>query len=168
MSDSHHYPADLHSNSVASVPDPVEPEEEALVRFGISMPAPLIRELDAWRKHRGYTNRSEAVRDLVRDALVESHWTEESDMEADLVGVVTIVYDHTRRRLSDHLIDLQHGGNGTAQATLHIHLTHTHCLEVIVLRGKRHEVTGMANHLISAKGVLHGKFVPTTTGGSGE
>lgn len=141
-----------------------EREEDGLVRFGVSMPAPLVRELDAWRRRSGYTNRSEAVRDLVRDALVEARWSEESDPEADVAGVVTIVYSHHTRRLSDHLIDLQHEGHGTALATLHIHLTHEHCLEVIVLRGKRDEVTHMADHLISAKGVLHGKFVATGTG----
>jgi CopG family nickel-responsive transcriptional regulator len=140
-------------------------EEDGLVRFGLSMPAPLVRELDAWRKVRGYTNRSEAVRDLVRDALVEAQWEQaQADPGAEMVGVVTLVYDHTTRQLSDHLIDMQHHAHGVAQATLHIHLTPEHCLEVIVLRGSRADVTGMADHLISARGVLHGKFVPTTSG----
>lgn len=139
-------------------------DPDGLVRFGLSMPAPLVRELDAWRKRQGYANRSEAVRDLVRDALVEARWQEKDQPDAAMVGVVTIVYDHTTRQLSEHLTHIQHHGHGSAHATLHIHLTDVHCLEVIVLRGKKNEVIHMAEHLISARGVLHGKFVPTTTG----
>ena len=138
-------------------------DSEELLRFGLSMPAPLVRELDVWRKDRGYANRSEAVRDLVREALVESKWDEGHPEEA-MVGVVTIVYDHTTRQLSDHLTDMQHHAHHISQATLHIHLNPDNCLEVIVLRGPRAEVKALANHLISTKGVLHGKFIPTTTG----
>ncbi len=143
--------------------DVSEPSDGSLVRFGVSMPSALVRDLDAWRRISGYPNRSEAVRDLVRDALVETRW-ERGDPDAETVGVVTLVYNHTTRQLSDHLIDMQHHDHHVAQAALHIHLSPEHCLEVIVLRGSRAEVTHMANHLISAKGVLHGKFVPTTTG----
>lgn len=143
----------------------IQEDCDGLVRFGLSMPAPLVRDLDAWRKERGYANRSEAVRDLVREALVAAQWEEaNADPEAEAVGVVTLVYDHTTRQLSEHLTQMQHHHHGTALATLHIHLTYDHCLEVIVLRGTRAEVTDMAQHLISARGVLHGKFVPTTTG----
>jgi CopG family nickel-responsive transcriptional regulator len=138
-------------------------EMDSLVRFGLSMPADLVRSLDAWRKERGYANRSEAVRDLVRDALVEAQW-ENGDPTAEVVGVVTLVYDHTTRQVSEHLTQLQHHAHGTALATLHIHLSLEHCLEVIVLRGPREAVTRMANHLISARGVLHGTFVPTASG----
>jgi len=127
------------------------------------MPASLVRDLDSWRRATGYPNRSEAVRDLVRDALIEAR-SECADPEAEMVGVVTLVYNHTTRQLSDHLIDMQHHDHHIAQATLHIHLSPEHCLEVIVLRGPRAEVTHMANHLISAKGVMHGKFVATTSG----
>ena len=138
-------------------------ESDELLRFGLSMPSTLVRDLDVWRKDRGYANRSEAVRDLVRDALVESQW-EAGSPDAEMVGVVTIVYDHTTRQLSDHLTDMQHHAHHISQATLHIHLNPDNCLEVIVLRGPRAEVKALANHLISTKGVLHGKFIPTTTG----
>lgn len=149
----------------ALVPDLAAEEGDGLVRFGVSMPAGLVRELDAWRKGRGYGNRSEAVRDLVRDALVEATSEEaNADSVTEMVGVVTIVYDHTTRQLSDHLTHMQHHAHHIAVATLHIHLTPDNCLEVIVLRGPRADVTSMAHHLISTKGVLHGKFVPTTTG----
>lgn len=142
----------------------LEPGVDGLVRFGVSMPALLVRELDAWRRQRGYTNRSEAVRDLVRDALVEARWSEDADPAAERVAVVILVYQHSTRLLGEHLTQMQHHDHGTAHATLHIHLNADHCLEVIVLRGCQTEVVHMAEHLISARGVLHGKFIPTTTG----
>jgi CopG family transcriptional regulator, nickel-responsive regulator len=138
---------------------------EELIRFGVSMPAALVRELDAWRTKHGYASRSEAVRDMLRDRMVETQWAEENaDSDREMVGVVTIVYKHTTRELSDHLTEMQHHHHTVAQAALHIHLTPENCLEVIVLRGKQHDVTTLAHHLMSARGVLHGKFVPTTTG----
>jgi CopG family nickel-responsive transcriptional regulator len=141
-----------------------DPGDE-IVRFGVSMPASLVRELDAWKMQHGYPSRSEAVRDLLRDMMVAQRWEEERAAEqADMVGVVTIVYKHTTRELSDHLTEMQHHHHTVAQAALHIHLTPENCLEVIVLRGKRDEVRTLAHHLISARGVLHGKLVPTTTG----
>lgn len=147
--------------------DPGSPLTDDLVRFGVSMPAGLVRDLDRWRKGRGYTSRSEAVRDLVRDALIAAHWQEEdADPNEAMVGVVTIVYQHRVRQLNEHLTQVQHEHHFVAQATLHVHLSADHCLEVIVLRGKRSQVLHMAEHLISARGVLHGKFVPTTTGSS--
>lgn len=144
----------------------ISPESsEELIRFGVSMPAALVHELDAWRTKHGYPSRSEAVRDLLRDRMVETQWTEESvESEREMVGVVTLVYKHTTRELSDHLTEMQHHHHTVAQAALHIHLNPDNCLEVIVLRGKQQEVITLAHHLMSARGVLHGKFVPTTTG----
>lgn len=143
----------------------VNEEQGELVRFGVSMPSHLVRDLDEWRKRRGYASRSEAVRDMVRDALVEAHWeVKDANPDEPMVGVVTIVYQHTTRQLSEHLTQVQHHHHDTAHCALHIHLTEDNCLEVIVLRGRRADVEDMAQHLISARGVLHGKFVPTTTG----
>lgn len=144
---------------------PTAPNDgESLVRFGVSMPAALVRDLDNWRKSLGYTSRSEAVRDLVRDALVEAQWQQDADPDGEMVGIVTLVYQHSTRQLSDHLIEIQHHDHKTAQTALHIHLSAENCLEVIVLRGRRADVIHMAGHLTSARGVLHGKFVPTSTG----
>lgn len=140
-------------------------EDDELVRFGVSMPASLVRDLDRWRKGLGYPSRSEAVRDLVRDALVQSQWRDDGDAAArDAVGVVMLVYDHTTRQLTERLTEMQHHGQAKALAALHIHLTLENCLEVIVLRGSRRDVRELAGHLISARGVLHGVFIPTTTG----
>ncbi len=143
---------------------PVPEDGDSLVRFGVSMPATLVRDLDAWRKSLGYTSRSEAVRDLVRDALVEEQWRQDADPNAEMVGIVTLVYSHSTRQLNDHLIEIQHHDHKTAQTALHIHLSAENCLEVIVLRGRRADVIHMAGHLTSARGVLHGKFVPTSSG----
>jgi len=143
--------------------DPEGKDPDELVRFGISMPAPLVRQLDDWRKQRGYGSRSEAVRDLVRDMLVTREW-ETRDPDADMVGVVTLVYRHATHELSEHLTQMQHHHHDVAQAALHVHLNSDNCLEAIVLRGKHSEVVHLAQHLISARGVLHGKFIPTTTG----
>jgi CopG family nickel-responsive transcriptional regulator len=143
----------------------LDTKADALTRFGLSMPAALVADLDAWRLQHGYTNRSEAIRDMVRDTLVAARWHDDnSDPDAEVVGVVTLVYQHTTRQLSEHLTQVQHHDHTVAQAALHIHLTPEHCLEVIVLRGHKAEVTAMADSLISARGVLHGKFLPTTTG----
>jgi CopG family nickel-responsive transcriptional regulator len=148
-----------HDTSVAPVDD------DELVRFGVSMPAALVRDLDRWRKGLGYPSRSEAVRDLVRDALVQSQWKDEGeDPTREAVGVVMLVYDHTTHQLSERLTEMQHHGKAKALAALHIHLTLENCLEVVVLRGTRTDVRELAGHLISARGVLHGVFIPTTTG----
>ncbi len=149
-------------SEIASV-DNLDVDE--LIRFGLSMPASLVQQLDIWRKDQGYVNRSEAIRDMVRDKLAASNWQRAAlDSASQVVGVVVLVYDHTTRQLSEDLTRMQHHDHGTAVATLHIHLSEDYCLEVIVLRGSQTEVLDMAEHLISARGVLHGKFVPATTG----
>lgn len=138
---------------------------DELIRFGLSMPASLVQQLDEWRKEQGYANRSEAIRDMVREKLIAANWQKAAlDPASQVVGVVVLVYDHTTRQLSEDLNRMQHHHHGTAVATLHIHLSEEYCLEVIVLRGNQTEVLDMAEHLISARGVLHGKFVPATTG----
>ena len=145
-------------------PLPADANDE-IVRFGISMPANLVRELDAWRTQHGYASRSEAVRDLLRDMMVAKRWEEGSaDDDVPMVGVVSIVYKHATRELSEHLTEMQLHHHTVAQAALHIHLNPENCLEVIVLRGTRRDVRTLANQLISARGVIHGKFIPTTSG----
>ena len=142
--------------------EPKSESIEELVRFGVSMPASIAASLDSWRVKNGYPSRSEAVRDMVRERIVADVW--ELDDDAEMVGVVTLVYKHSTRELSDNLTEMQHHHHEVAVAALHIHLSSENCLEVIVLRGKKGEVMHRANHLMSARGVLHGKFVPSTTG----
>lgn len=132
-----------------------------LVRFGVSMDNRLLSQFDELIDRKGYVNRSEAVRDLVRSALVEDQWTRTDE---ETVGTVTIVYDHHTRELSDKLTEHQHAHHNAVVSALHVHLDEHNCLEVVVVKGKAGEVKKIADELIGAKGVKHGKLVSTTTG----
>lgn len=131
------------------------------IRFGISIDDRLLQRFDALISEKGYVNRSEAIRDLIRNALVEEQWAH-GDEEA--VGTVTLVYDHHTRDLSDKLTEQQHSHHDAIVSALHVHLDAHHCLEVVVVRGKAQEVRRLADELIGTKGVKHGKLVTTTTG----
>jgi len=132
-----------------------------VIRFGVSMASSLAARFDRQLKRRGYGNRSEAIRDLVRRDLVRQEW---EDPNAEIVGTVTLVYDHHVRELGDRLIDLQHEHHDLVVSTTHVHLTHAHCLEVLVVRGPAAQVGKLADRLTAARGVLHGELVATTTG----
>jgi CopG family nickel-responsive transcriptional regulator len=134
-----------------------------LKRFGVSIPAELVDAFDRLIEAKGYPNRSEALRDLMRDALVESEW--ESDA-GEVVGAVTIVYDHEARELSRKMTRLQHQTVDAVVCTTHVHLDEQNCMEVVVVRGSAAQVRAIADKLISLKGVKHGKLVCTTTGKS--
>ena len=129
-----------------------------LVRFGVSMEQPLLAALDAIARRRGYANRSEAIRDLVRAEQVRESWESEKGL---VVGTLTLVYDHHVRELSERLVTLQHDHEEMVHSTMHIHLSHRMCLEVIVLRGKARDVQQLADRLIAARGVRHGRLVAT-------
>ncbi len=130
-----------------------------VVRFSVSTEERLLRRFDALIDAQGYANRSEAIRDLIRGALVEDALADE---DSDAVGTVTLVYDHHFSDLSDKLTEHQHTHHESIVSTLHIHLDHHHCLEVIVLRGRIGEIKRLADSLIGTKGVKHGRFVATT------
>lgn len=131
------------------------------IRFGISIDSGLLERFDCLIEDKGYVNRSEAIRDLIRDALVEQAW-EAGDQET--VGTVTLVYNHHVRDLSDRLTEQQHHHHHQIVSALHIHLDAHNCLEVLVVRGRADEVKKIADELIGVKGVKHGKLVMTTTG----
>lgn len=132
-----------------------------VIRFGISIDDKLLENFDRLIEDKGYMNRSEAIRDLIRDALVERKW-EAGDEET--VGTVTLVYNHHVRDLSDKLTEHQHHHHEQIVSTLHVHLDAHNCLEVLVVRGKAKEVKRIADELIGTKGVKHGKLVMTDTG----
>lgn len=134
-----------------------------VVRFGVSLPAELIDRFDKHIESKGYKNRSEAIRDIMRERLVEEEWENES---GEVVGTITIVYDHHTRELSGNLTDLQHHHSDMIVCATHIHLDAHNCLEAIVVKGSATEVRKIADMLISTKGVKHGKLVCTTTGGN--
>jgi len=129
-----------------------------LCRIGVAIDEDLLARFDSFNDSRGYSNRSEAFRDLIRDALIQ-HKT--LDADALVVGTLTLVYDHHVRLLSDKLNDLQHDHHHDIISTLHVHLDHHHCLEVLVLRGRSADVRRLADLLISVKGVQHGQLVMT-------
>jgi CopG family nickel-responsive transcriptional regulator len=133
----------------------------ATTRFTVSLPDPLMRTLDRLRSGRGYANRSEFVRDLLRGELVKEEWAAQ---RGETVGVLALVYDHDTRALTDKLADIQHHSYRTITSTLHVHLDEHACLEVIVLRGPARAVRRIANTLIAVKGVRYGQLVPATRG----
>ncbi len=132
-----------------------------LSRIGVAIESALLEKFDAHIARRGYTNRSEAFRDLIRDALIEQAATKP---DAIVVGTVTLVYDHHVRMLSERLTEMQHESFHNVLSTLHVHLDHDHCLEVLVLKGKASMVRKLADALISTKGVYHGRLTITTSG----
>jgi CopG family transcriptional regulator, nickel-responsive regulator len=132
-----------------------------LARIGIAIPEELLEEFDRLIERRGYTNRSEAVRDLVRKELVDEV---SATPTAEVYGTVTLIYDHHARMLLDKLTDIQHQYHDAIMSSVHVHLDHDNCLEVILVRGKSTLVQKLANALIATKGVTHGRFMLTTSG----
>lgn len=132
-----------------------------LSRIGVAIDSDLLAKFDRLIGKRGYTNRSEAFRDLIRDELVEQTW---ESPDSQVVGTVTLVYDHHVRQLSQKLTAIQHDHHHAILSTLHVHLDHDNCLEVIVVKGKSAEVRKVADALISTKGVKHGRLTITTAG----
>lgn len=132
-----------------------------LSRIGVAIDSSLLQKFDDLIARQGYTNRSEAFRDLIRDALIEK--TAERP-DSPVVGTVTLVYDHHVRMLSERLTDMQHDHYHCVLSTLHVHLDHDNCLEVLVLKGKAGMVQKLADALISTKGVKHGRLTITTSG----
>jgi len=132
-----------------------------LSRIGVAIDSDLLKRFDSLIARRGYTNRSEAFRDLIRDDLVQTAW---ESPDSHVVGTVTLVYDHHVRQLGDRLTGMQHEHHHHVLSTLHVHLDHDHCLEVLVLRGKASVVKQLADSLIATKGVKHGRLTITTSG----
>jgi len=127
-----------------------------LSRIGVSIDVDLLRRFDSYIADKGYENRSEAFRDLIRDRLVDSAAIAPNSL---VVGTVTLIYDHHTRLLPEKLTDLQHENHDIIISVLHAHLDHENCLEVIMLRGKSNDVQRLADRLISTKGVQHGRLV---------
>ncbi len=131
-----------------------------LIRTGISLEDELLKTFDEVIGRKGYRNRSEAIRDLIRDLLV----SEEADKNKVIVGTLTIVYDHHRPNLTEKLIDAQHRAGGRVLATTHVHLDHHNCLEVLIMKGRSGAIRAFADGILSLRGVKHGRLVITSTG----
>ena len=132
-----------------------------ITRFGVSLDERLLMKFDRLNERKGYSNRSEAIRDLIRDSLVREQW---ESGDADAVGTLTLVYDHETRELEERLTELQHAHFKAIVSTLHVHLDQHHCLEVLVLRGKAALLKSIADRLIGTRGVKHGTFSATAEG----
>lgn len=131
-----------------------------LIRFGISIEKNLFEKFDELIRERNYHNRSEAIRDLIREALVQKQWKEGEEV----AGVITIIFDHHRRDLLNHLTDIQHDFQELIIATQHIHLDHHHCLEIIACRGDSRLVQKLADTLRAIKGVKQGTLNMSSAG----
>lgn len=132
-------------------------------RIGVSLEKELLEPFDQLIAQKGYATRSEAIRDLIREALVQRQWSEARGGE-EQVAVVTLVYDHDSSSLAQKLAHIQHENHKAVVSALHVHMDEHNCLEVLVLRGRAREVLRMGEGLISTKGVKYGKVVPATTG----
>ena len=134
-----------------------------LERIGVSLDDGLLAQFDELIAGKGYQNRSEAIRDLIRDALVQREWSGAEGRE-ERVAVVALVYDHDSASLAQKLAHIQHENHRAVVSALHVHMDAHNCLEVLVLRGRAKDVVKMGNELASTKGVKYGKFIPATTG----
>jgi len=128
-------------------------------RFGVSVPSELMEEFDKKIEEKMYTNRSEAIRDLIRDFLVEDKW-EESDEE--VYGSLTLIFDHEKKGISDKLTEIQHEDHTHIVSTMHIHLDENNCMETMAIKGKPQDIKKIADRLKSTKGVKHGKLMMTS------
>jgi len=130
-------------------------------RFSVSLPPALLDQLDAMTSEKGYDNRSQAIADMIRAQLVEHRQKSDS---SEIAGTITLVYDHHKPHLQASLTDIQHDHHDAILSTVHVHLDHHNCLEVLIVRGKASVIRKIADELIAAKGVKHGKLTVTSTG----
>lgn len=133
----------------------------SIIRFGVSLNSKLLKDFDSLISKKGYSSRSEAIRDLIRESLVKEEWEKG---EKETVGTVTLVYNHDTRELTHVLTDLQHRYHQAIISTTHIHLDEHNCLEVLVVRGKGKDIKKIADRVIGARGVKYGKLSAATTG----
>ena len=144
-----------------TIPHMSNTTKESVVRFSVSLPRRLARELDQMTAEKSYDNRSLAIADMIRAHLVEHR---QQQGGGEIAGSITLVYDHHKHHLQDLLTDLQHEHREVIISSLHCHLDHDNCLELLAVRGKAAEIKTLADELIAAKGVKHGKLTITSTG----
>ena len=128
------------------------------IRFGVSLPQDLIENFDKHIQKKNYSNRSEAIRDLIRKDLI----AEQINMGENILGVLHILYDHHKRELSDKLTAVQHDHHDLIISSTHVHLDHANCLEVILLKGNAGKISDLSNKIIATKGVFDGKLYLTS------
>jgi CopG family nickel-responsive transcriptional regulator len=131
-----------------------------LVRFGVSLEKTLLDKFDRYIRERNYSNRSEALRDLIRQDLIKKEWREGEDV----AGAITLIYDHHGKGLLNKITDIQHDYEKLIISTQHVHVSHENCLEIIAVRGNPKDVQMLADTLQSIKGVKHGTLSMSSTG----
>jgi CopG family nickel-responsive transcriptional regulator len=136
-------------------------KNSTVTRLSVSLPSGLLPQLDAMVREKSYSNRSLAVADMIRDRLVEhrQHFGDE-----EIAGTITLVYDHHTHNVQGALTGIQHDHHQVILSTMHVHLDHHNCLEVLVVRGQASVIRKIADEMIAAKGVKHGRLTVTTTG----
>jgi len=132
----------------------------SIVRFGVSLENDLLHKFDLLLKGRNYTNRSEAIRDLIRQELVKKQWQEDKE----IAGAITMIYDHHKREVVNKLMDIQHDFGGSIISTQHIHLDHHNCLEIIAVRGRPKAAEELTDKLKAIKWVKHATLSMSSTG----
>jgi CopG family nickel-responsive transcriptional regulator len=132
----------------------------AIERVGVAFEPGLLRDFDQLIRDKGYASRSEAVRDLVRRSIMESAIKND---DADVIGTLTIIYDHDAPGVTDRLLDIQHRHHGDIMSTVHIHVDESSCLEVLIVRGRSRAVRALADRIKALKGVKNGELVVTRT-----
>jgi CopG family nickel-responsive transcriptional regulator len=129
-----------------------------LVRFGVSIEKDLLENFDILLSEKNYATRSEAIRDLIRDALIEYKI---NNGETDVLGSLTLIYDHHTTKLLQQMSELQHQHHGLIISVMHLHISHLDCMEVLALSGKAKQITQLANEIMSLKGIKHAKLFIT-------
>ncbi|MGP1450043.1 MAG: nickel-responsive transcriptional regulator NikR [Wolinella sp.] len=133
---------------------------EKIIRFSVSLPENLLTELDSRVVNGSYSSRSELVRDLIREKIVDDTW---EAGEGEVVGVLTIVYDHHQRELAQRMIQIQHDSLAKILCTTHVHIDHHNCIETILFRGLAHDIEVLAGEIGGLRGVQFAKLTKATS-----
>ncbi|MDI9643553.1 MAG: nickel-responsive transcriptional regulator NikR [Archaeoglobaceae archaeon] len=131
--------------------------EEGITRIGVSLPKNLLDDFDRIIKNRGYSSRSEAIRDAIRGYIADYKWLESE--KGDVIGVLVVVYDHNVKGVSDTIISLQHQFASIISSNMHIHLSEEQCLEIIVVKGNMEEIKKLVDRISATRGVLNHKLI---------
>ncbi len=136
--------------------------EQELMRIGVSLPDNLLGRFDEIINKRGYSSRSEGIRDAIRNYILNYEWMNE--VEGDRIGIISLLYDHDQRGLVNNIIDIQHDNSELTQSSVHVHIDEHNCLEILTLRGDAKQIKTFAEKMMSLKGVKHVKLTTITPG----
>jgi CopG family nickel-responsive transcriptional regulator len=136
--------------------------EQELMRIGVSLPDNLLARFDEIIAKRGYSSRSEGIRDAIRNYILNYEWM--SEVQGDRIGIVSLLYDHDQRGLVNNLIDIQHDNSDLTQSSVHVHIDDHNCLEIMTLRGDAKNIKAFAEKMMALKGVKHVKLTTITPG----